>query len=387
MTKYSIKLILYTHQPNSHGLYPIYIRTTINRRTSYKSTGHFINKKIWDEKNEKVRSGNPNADVVNAHISLTKQEWERKLIQAQIDGNNPTPLQLKKSFATDEHNIFDYVDNFIISLKGKRAKLTFKNYRSHLATLERFNKSRYLKFEDIDVPFLRNYERWLRGNVSFRKDGDQKNYIHAIWKTLKTWFNAAKKEGIISHYPFDKYENPVYVAPDKDYLTVGELKLFEKFAHETTNPVLKECTVYFLFGCYSGMRISDWYQFDIDKHIKGDLLRLKPVKTKNKWVVMPVSEPLKRNIRLMRNIKLRLREPTINEKLKIIAKRLGINKHITSHTGRHTFAVTICLGNGLPSETAAGIMGITLDTFVNNYSQLTQEKIINETKAAWSGLA
>jgi integrase len=134
------------------------------------------------------------------------------------------------------------------------------------------------------------------------------------------------------------------------------------------------------------MRVSDWFQFDRTKHIKGEKLRLRPTKTKNKWVEMIISKPLKRNLGRMIETPLTIAEPTLNEKLKIIAEKLEIKKHVTTHTGRHTFAVTICLGNGLSSETSAELMGITLQTFVKNYSQVTQGKIDAEALAAWERL-
>lgn len=306
------------------------------------------------------------------------------MITSQIAGTDLTASQLKQSFVSDQHNIFQYVDRLIKRLSGKKSEATLKNYTKHLLKLETFHGNRALSFENINTLFLQNYEAWLRENINFRKKDQQKNYIHAIWKTLKTWFNAARKEGLINHYPFDKYENPVYVAPDKDYLNKDELKEFEDFADNTKDAVLKQTAVYFLFGCYSGLRISDWYQFIFDKHIKGDKIRIRPAKTKHKWVEMIISSPLARNLLRMTDLKLTLKEPTINEKLKLIAGKLKINKHLTSHTGRHTFAVTVCLGNKISSETAAELMGITLQTFVKNYSQVTQEKIDNETLQAWS---
>lgn len=78
-----------------------------------------------------------------------------------------------------------------------------------------------------------------------------------------------------------------------------------------------------------------------------------------------------------------IEEPTFNEKIKVIAKHLGINKKFTAHTARHFFAVVHCLENGVSSETSAELMGITLETFVKNYSVVTEEKIDLETQRAW----
>lgn len=381
MNKYTVKLILWTHNAGKNGLFPVYLKTTMNRKTSYKATGHFTTEKNWDAKAERLRGG-PNATLINARLSKIKSEWEEKLITTQLRGIYLSAGQLKKSFKTDYTNIFTYVE--VLIERGKKSPSTFENYRKHLKKLETFAGDKSLTFESINPTFLHNYEVWLRSNINHRKEGN--NYVHALWKTLKTWFNSAKREGLITNYPFDQYENPTYVSPDKDFLTLQELQKVEVFADTCTDPVLRETAVYFLFGCYSGLRVSDWFQFDKAKHIKDGKLRLRPAKTKNKWVEMIISKPLARNLKRMDCVPLILAEPTLNEKLKTIAGKLEINKHITTHSGRHTFAVTICLGNRLSSETSAELMGITLQTFVANYSQVTQVKIDTETRAAWSDL-
>lgn len=388
MTNYTLRLMLWEHNTNRFGLYPIYLKITVNRKTSYKSTGHFVSKKDWDEKNEKVRPGYANAMLVNARITSLKSDWEKQIISNQLKGRVISAVGIKKGSSKDLTNIFEYVDHLIVEQKKKKKKSkgTLENYRKHLLKLEEFHGGRTLSFEEIDVTFLGNYEAWLHGHINFRKEDPQKNYIHAIWKTLKTWFNAAKREGITSNYPFGQYENPTYVAPDKEHLNMEELKLMEEFADTTANPVLKECAIYFLFGCYSGLRISDWYRFNFKEHVKGNKIRIRPAKTKNKWVEMDISIPLKRNFKRMKAVPLTLEEQTINEKLKVIAAKQNIKKYLTSHSARGSFAVTICLNNRVSSETTADLMGITLDTFVKNYSEVTQEKIDNETREAWKNL-
>jgi site-specific recombinase XerD len=386
MTNYTLRLILWGHNINRFGLHPIYLKVTVERKTSYKSTGYYCSKKDWDAKNEKLRAGFANAMLINARLTAAKNDWEKKIINNQLKGVSISAQQIKKTASKDFTNIFEYVEELIRKQQGKKTANTLENYRKHLLKLEKFNGSRALSFEAVNVAFLGTYEMWLRENIKFRKEDPQKNYIHALWKTLKTWFNAAKREGVTTNYPFDRYENPGYVAPDKDHLNNRELKLMEEFADATTDPVLKECAIYFLFGCYSGLRISDWYLFNFKEHVKGNKMRIRPAKTKNKWVEMIISEPLKRNFYRMKKVPLTLKEPTINEKLKIIAKKQEIDKYLTSHSARGSFAVTICLGNKISSETAAELMGITLDTFVKNYSEVTQEKIDNETAEAWKNL-
>lgn len=379
MIKYSVKLILWQDGKAIGPTYPIYVRITINGKRSYISTKHSVNQAFWDEKNEMVRAGHPLASQINDSITIAKHQIVKKILEFKVSEKPVTASLIKAIFTSvDLTNIFEFADDFIKEVKHKREASTLENYRKHLKRLELFHGSRILHFEEITHAYLRRYEEHLREDV-------ETNYISALWKTLKLFFNAAKKRKIIDCYPFETYENPAYEAPDKDYLTNSDLQKWENYVDETQNPYHRQAGIYFLLGCYSGLRVSDWWQFDPKKHIVGDRIRLRARKNGG-YVSMQISKPLRRNLERMELVKLTSDEQVINRNLKAIAKKLDIDKKLTTHTGRHTFAVTICLGNRISSETAAELMGITLQTFVNNYSQVTEEKIDRETFMGWSRL-
>jgi hypothetical protein len=110
----------------------IYLKITVNRKTSYKSTGYFAGKKDWDEKHERVRPGYPNAILINAKLMASKNEWEKKIISNQLKGLNISAGQIKQTFNKDMANIFDYVDHLIAKQQNKKSPGTLENYRKHL---------------------------------------------------------------------------------------------------------------------------------------------------------------------------------------------------------------------------------------------------------------
>lgn len=386
MKKYSVRLKLITHKTNNDGHSPIYVRITIDRKTSYISTGYHIHPKLWDDKNQQVKESHPLASVINPDITHKKTALLRSIVDTQIKGNSVSSADLKKQSSSkdDLHNIFDFIEHFSKEVKQKRKPGTLENYRKHALRLELFHGSRTLTFEDITPAYLQRYEDHLRIEEKNKKSVGA-NYTHALFKTLKTFFNAARKKRLISHYPFSDYENPVYSAPVKDYLSLPELVKWEEFADETANDVLKQTAIYFLLGCYSGLRISDWFAFRIKTHIVNDRLKLY-AKKNGELVSMPISIPLQRNLVRMAQVPLEIEEPTINEKLKVIARKLDINKKITSHTGRHTFAITLCAEQGISSEVCATLMGISIKTCIDNYYKVTRIKMDKETLGAWENL-
>lgn len=371
--KYSVKLLLYKHQANTVGQYPIYIRITINRKQSYISTGHFIDKKYWDEKAEQVKTGHMQACTINPDIASRKQTAIKLIIEHQVKGQLVTAAAVKKLLTSkgNLHNIFEFAEAFSKEVEHKREDSTLENYRKHLKVVELFHGSKSLSFEEITHDWLVTFEAHLRKSVGG-------NYIYIIWKTLKTFFNAAIKRKLIDHYPFHTYENPEYEAPNKDYMTLKELDKLEELADATTDVLKKQTLVYFLLGCYTGLRISDLKKFDIQKHVRDGRLYLR-AKKNGEWVTMPVIGRLTRHLERVKVCALTKAEQELNKTLKKLIK----GKKITNHCGRHTFAITLCAEQGISAETCAELMGITLQTCVNNYYKVTNRKIDKECLAAW----
>jgi integrase/recombinase XerD len=382
--KYSVVLLLYTHRPNDKGQYPIYIRITINRKQSYLSTGYYLEQKYWDAKGERVKESHMLAGTINADITTRKHTIIKKIVDYQVKGEKVTAAAIKDLVAskTDLHNIFEFTELFIKEVQHKRKPGTLENYRKHLKVLEIFHGSRSLAYEEITHEYLVKFEDHLRNPVkegAGKRDALGGNYIHAIWKTIKTFFNAAKRRGVIAFYPFEVYENPTYEAPRKDYLTLAELDKLEELADKTTNPVVRQTVVYFLLGCYSGLRLSDWRQFDYDKHVKDGRLLLR-AKKNGEHVVMPVVGRLAHHLERVKCLPLQITEQEINRTLKNIA---GIKKKISTHTARHSFAITMCAERGISAETCSEIMAITIKTCVENYYRVTNLKIDKECLGAW----
>lgn len=61
--------------------------------------------------------------------------------------------------------------------------------------------------------------------------------------------------------------------------------------------------------------------------------------------------------------------------LKEIADLCGINKNITFHLARHTFATTTTLAKGVPIETVSKMLGHTNIETTQIYARITNEKI------------
>ena len=68
----------------------------------------------------------------------------------------------------------------------------------------------------------------------------------------------------------------------------------------------------------------------------------------------------------------------MNLNLKLIQEIVGIKKSLTTHIGRHTFATTIALANGVPIETVSKMLGHTKISTTQVYAKVLDDKIIKD---------
>jgi site-specific recombinase XerD len=68
----------------------------------------------------------------------------------------------------------------------------------------------------------------------------------------------------------------------------------------------------------------------------------------------------------------------MNAYLKEIADVCEINKELTFHIARHTFATTITLSNGVPIETVSKMLGHTNLKTTQHYAKILDKKISND---------
>src|SRR5450631_4418134 len=71
----------------------------------------------------------------------------------------------------------------------------------------------------------------------------------------------------------------------------------------------------------------------------------------------------------------------MNDYLKQIADLSGIDKVLTFHIGRHTFATTITLSNGVPIETVSKMLGHKSLRTTQHYAKILDLRVSEDMKA------
>ena len=330
----------------------------------------------FDDETRQVKKTHPNHIHLNRLLKQRIGELDNLILEKQLLKfrlNKEKIKQLIRGFDIGV-SFSHFAKDMLATMKGKYSEETIDTYQTELDKLHIFGGTD-INFADIDVRFLRKYEEHLRKTTD-----NCNNTIHKAFKFMKRSFNAANKEGVFKAYPFGDYDCPKYEEVDKDWLEWSEVqRLHLLFETPLTKPIYY-VLVHFLIGCHTGLRVSDWIQFNPNEHIRNDRFILRAQKN-DELISLTISPQLKDLLNRSKFIydQYKYTGKTFNVYLKHIAGIVGIEKNLTTHWGRHTFAVH-CAETGISKETTAELLGVTVET-VEYYYKVTNRKIDKEFEA------
>ena len=358
----SIKVLLW-NKANKDGLFPVVIRITSERKPAYLYSTHYLKSSQWDEKEKLIIGDYPESDVANLDIVELKGRIQKFMILNNVKERRLSGPQIKAEFikATKRQRGSLFFPFALEIQKEKEQEGKFNEVgtlKSQLKYYKQFGGDK-LTFEDIDKEHLRKFKRWLKihRKVSERTQAD---YL----MTIRSIYNRAIAKGIVEKdsYPFGaggmkiKYRETLKIG-----LSKADIDLLESATVDSTTAPRFHARNVWLFSFYlAGMRFSDVIQLKKKEILDGRLpytmgknnkpLNLKvPDKAmeivthyqrehpKGKYLfpdmdrTKPVGEYATR--RRVRSI-----NRNINRQLDHLAKQLGIEKRLSMHIARHSFA-------------------------------------------------
>ena len=275
--------------------------------------------------------------------------------------------------------------------------MKIRSYYKNLTTINKlkgYKSSGTLTFHDITPEFLIKYEQYL-----ITQHGNKTNTIHKDMKFIRKLFNDAIRQDIIEYQnnPFRKYKFKLEKT-NRDYLTEEELLKIETLK---TNPGsrLELHRDMFVFAAYAGgIRVSDvlklqWENYDgthlhitikktgVQVSIKVPNKALAILKkylncqSKKEAFIFPML-PECTNLADPQQLDLAISRGTayINKNLKIIAKCAGIEKNLSFHISRHTFAV-MALKKGISIDKVSKLMAHSNIRETQIYAKVVNEEL------------
>lgn len=258
----------------------------------------------------------------------------------------------------------------------EHTKTLLIDYAGNNIKLSNINKEFIIGF----IEYLLNYkiDRYLpNSGKHYKATTAQQKY-----NCLRYVLNEAVRKEIIPFNPCNLISKSEKIKTKtinnvREYLTEEELKRL----NETETKSFETKRVYF-FMCFCGLRISDvkalrWE--NIEKNNGKISLRIIQQKTQN-YIIIPLSEKAQEYLPeqnkksndsfIFSNLPT---EPAMNRALKIWVKKAGINKTITLHTARHTFA-TLMLTKGVDLYTTSKLLGHSEVGTTQIYARIIDKK-------------
>jgi len=218
-------------------------------------------------------------------------------------------------------------------------------------------------------------KEYVLGFVSFmRKKGLSEGSVHVYFANLNTLFNNAYREGLMNENPIKRIETSKKPSDPKtvrEYLTLAELRslISAKCRRETVKKA-------FLFACFTGLRLSDIEKLEwIHIRDNGEGLQVETRMQKTGslvYVPLPANAVAQLPERTEGKVFDLPRRTQIREALREWMKEAGIQKHITFHCSRHTYA-TILLTYGADIYTVSSLLGHANISTTQIYAKIVDE--------------
>lgn len=350
--KYYVQVALRKDFVKKDGSSPIVLRLTIQRKLKVYSTQNSVLPAMWDEKHCLVKENYPKSAEINLLVKSMLKRAEEIIFDYEIKNKLLTFDLFNQEFKIKKSECFY---SFVLQELENSKKTHFygeETIKHHMTEINKLKKYRAnLNFQDITVHFLTNYEGYLRNVLH-----NHTNTIHKSMKFIRTFINKARNLDIITDYVFSKYPLKT-VSTQRDFLTLTELKELEALMEQDIPAHLKHALKIFLFGCYTGLRYQDIKTLKyndiqdnyiiIRMHKTNDMVSVPLIK--KAALLMPIKELNPKVFKVQTN-------QVLNRHLKTLVGLTSINKQLTFHCSRHTFA-TVGLTLGIPIEVISKMLG------------------------------
>jgi len=387
---FSILFYLLKNKASADGKAPIYLRITVNGKRAEVSINRKVELTRWNNQAGKIRGTTKISRELNHYIDTIRHRVYQIQERLQAENREVTALRIKNIYLGKEEKkimllkIFQDHNDKVESLIGiDFAAGTAERYRTAKKHIGDYIKFKYILddiyVKEVDHRFITGYEYYLKTERKCSHNTALK-YITNFKKIIR----IAYANDWISKDPFLNWKARLKVV-DREFLTKEEIQTM--IGKEIRILRLDHVKDIFIFCCYTGLAYADVKKLDesdlvigIDgerwiktKRSKTDTLSNIPLLPTALAILEKYADD-KSSDKLLPV----LSNQKMNAYLKEIADVCGIDKNLTFHLARHTFATTVTLTNGVPIESVSKMLGHKSLRTTQHYAKILDRKVSDD---------
>lgn len=324
----------------------VQIEVCYQRKRKWMSTGVKLFAGEWNAKYNVVNR----LDAVALNNRLAAQVASiQQFITSLIDAGEMFSFDaLEHHLATQKpkQSFIEFVEQRIEE-RGDISESTRKAHRGIINALVEFGGIVY--FDDLTKPNIVRFDDWLHTK------GYKQTTVYGYHKRLKAYIYEAIRFDIIQQNPYRQVRISRGKSEGVKYLTADEVGTLQRCSLSGHMERVRDL---FVFQCYTGLSYSDLAKFDWNdvREYKGDYIISDTRRKTDENYYIVLLEPAMAILRKYGYKLPVLSNQKYNDFLKAVVAAAGIDKPVTTHWARHTFAVMM-LSMGARMQNVSKMLG------------------------------
>ncbi|ACT93584.1 site-specific integrase [Dyadobacter fermentans] len=384
------------------GKLPVYMRITIDGKRAEIAVKSECEPARWNSSSGRASGNKEEIKKLNAYLDILQGKVYEIYRELATRGGTITCKQIKAelSGSVEEKRmvlqLFQQHNDRVRALIGKEfSKNTYIRYETSLLHSRAFIRWKYqcddLEITQLDFDFIADYEFWLKS-----QRGCNHNTTMKYLANFKKIVLSCVKRGWLPRDPFVSFKLGKH---DVDREVLSEAELFSIMSKKMPTTRLDQVRDIFVFCCYTGLSYADVYKLKRSEVILGV--------DKNRWITLkrqktdtasriPLLDSAAKILDKYKDhaqcaVADQLLPVLSNQKMNSYLKEIGdlchIDRNITFHLARHTFATTVTLANGVAIESVSKVLGHKNIRTTQHYAKVIDKKVGEDMKALGAVLA
>ena len=388
--KFKILFIEGKNRKNKKNQSPLFCRITLNGNRKQISTGINIESEHWDTKNQVILNSHKSAILYNSQLDKIKSKVNSIYMILRLQENPFSIEDIHDKYFGKELKKSEFILSYYKQYLSKIEKLvgleikdnTYNKFVYVGNHLEAFLKWKFKKtdfpLEELSLQFLDDFDYYLKTEKK-----QEQITINKTIQRLRTPIKQAISEGYLDRDPFILHKSKT-VRKTVIFLTTEELKTLEEAV--LLQKRLSLIQDLFVFCCYTGLAYNEMAHLEKQNIQIGfdniNWIQMKREKTQRQ-ISIPILPKAQEIIEKYSTDSNRIFPSISNQKfnsyLKEISAITGIEKRLTHHIARKTFASTVLLYNDVPMEIVSELLGHSNMTITQeSYGKVVQKKVSEE---------